>query len=377
MRERRWKDLPERERTAEAGYREAQIRIEEWLARPGYILNLTDLFLLELPPEIKQLGNTHISEVVKLNLGGNSLTDFSLLAGMKLHGLSLKNLGLSDLSTLKNISCGTLDLSDNDLRILEPLVSLDFSELLIDNNQFENLDFLVPAERVLKLSARDNAIKDISGLTQLVKLEHLNLERNRVEDISPLEGLRSLEDVDLGNNSISDVRPLAGLLKLRRLDLMNNPVKSVRPLKRLIRAGRKVTFEPFIWLDDTCINVHKCPLVDPPLPVAEKGGAAILEYFSQTPDPFSGASSAGAPPPVVRLSEENIEEITQLLSENNLEAALKRAVALLPRQSGLIGVQADLNAAEKDFIEGAILSEDYQRRISGIRQRFMKLLSLP
>lgn len=67
-------------------------------------------------------------------------------------------------------------------------------------------------------------------LTKLYGLTALSAKSNAISDISALANLGGLVTLDLSDNSISDISALSGLTALRNLSLDGNPVKDLSPL---------------------------------------------------------------------------------------------------------------------------------------------------
>ncbi len=77
-------------------------------------------------------------------------------------------------------------------------------------------------------------IRDISALKWFTGLKVLNFGENAVSDLSPLSQLQKLEVVLIySNKSISDISPLSSLANLSELNLQYNQVKDVSPLAKL------------------------------------------------------------------------------------------------------------------------------------------------
>ena len=93
------------------------------------------------------------------------------------------------------------------------------TELDARNNQIKNLTGLEHATQLRSLELRENQIRDISPLANLKNLNTLILDDNRVRDITPLENLTQLTWLLLGNNPISDFTPLDNLNQLEGLSI--------------------------------------------------------------------------------------------------------------------------------------------------------------
>ena len=136
--------------------------------------NIRDLTGLEFATglTILDLGTELVSGEGYVN--SNHISDFSLLSGMtNLRRLDLGGNSISDLSVLSGI--------------ISRLTNLE--RLYLDNN----------------------SISDVTPLSGLTNLALLNLSNNNISNISALSGLTSLISLYLRDNSISEITPLSGL----------------------------------------------------------------------------------------------------------------------------------------------------------------------
>jgi len=76
-------------------------------------------------------------------------------------------------------------------------------------------------------------IRDITGLTYAINLQHLNLRLNLIDDITPLAALANLNDLNLSQNRIPDISPLSQLTGLQGLNLHANRINDLSPLRNL------------------------------------------------------------------------------------------------------------------------------------------------
>jgi Leucine-rich repeat (LRR) protein len=127
-----------------------------------------------------------------------------------------------------------LDLSNNEISDLTPLMSLTHLQSLNLNSNF--VSDLTPLSVLTALGAttgmglhlESNLISDLSGLEPLTALQVLTLNNNQIEDVSPLGGLLRLWWLGLSHNEISDIVPLAALIHVRQFEeqFEGNPVTS-------------------------------------------------------------------------------------------------------------------------------------------------------
>ena len=202
--------------------------------------NIRDLTGLELATglTILDLGTELVSGAGYVN--SNHISDFSLLSGMtNLERLDLGGNSISDLSVLSGaLSSLTrlerLYLDNNSISDVSALSGLTRLELLyLDNNSISDLSPLSGLTGLTRLYLRNNSISDVSPLSGLINLAGLYLNNNSISDISVLSGLTRLRLLWLSGNSISDVSPLSGLTSLTSLTLSGNSISDVSGLSGL------------------------------------------------------------------------------------------------------------------------------------------------
>ena len=162
------------------------------------------------------LGTEFVSRVGYVN--SNHISDFSLLSGLtNLTRLDLGGNSISDLSALSGAISGLPNLE----------------RLILDTNSISDVSAISGFTRLRVLLLYNNNISDLSPLSGLTNLEQLYLENNSISDVSSLSGLPNLEWLFLHSNSMSDVSSLSGLTSLRTLNLDNNSISNITPLSGL------------------------------------------------------------------------------------------------------------------------------------------------
>ncbi len=157
-------------------------------------------------------GLSEMTNLKKLNLDGNQLSDLTALAGVtQLQSLSLgENGAVTDLSPLSGmVELVNLTLPANaEISDLSPLAGMQ---------QLRSLNMSSGLGESLSL------IEDISPLSELSHLESLTLAVRSLNDLSSLSGLTNLRELRLfGAISISDLSPLSGMSNLEILELPSN-----------------------------------------------------------------------------------------------------------------------------------------------------------
>ena len=102
-------------------------------------------------------------------------------------------------------------------------------------------------QRLTRLDARKNQIKDLTGLEHATRLRRLILDDNQVRDITPLENLTQLTWLHMSGNPISDFTPLVNLNQLERLALWGDNIDDVA----LLANKTKLTH---LWLGENNVS---------------------------------------------------------------------------------------------------------------------------
>ena len=265
------------------------LRIFEGLAddemlTPEFMALLTRVYAHTVTPVIRSLGGlehaTNLEELIFLNtqharrdltplaglahltrveLEGRSSALETLLSLPSLSTLRLRSAGLTDLTTLSELTgVQTLQLTFNgNLRDLTPLANMENLRRLTVVGSYRSSD---PWD----LTAAD-ALSDISPLSALENLTYLSLDYNGISDLSALSALANLEELFLKHNNISDVSPLVGLTGLTKLRLLGNPVANASALYPLTQQ-------------DTPVDID----IDVPEPVVEVPDAALASVLRTT-----------------------------------------------------------------------------------------------
>ena len=165
-------------------------------------------------------------------------------------------LGLSQIWEVERFTeLERLDLSGNSITNVSPLAGLvNLRVLDLSNNQVSNLWSLSGLYNLERLNLSGNKVIDVQALAWLPNLKVLLLDRNDITDMWPLAGSMKLENVGLRENKIRDVSALQDLPELRRLDLTGNPTVDISPLGDIeslvwlaLPAGRSNTSTQTLW----------------------------------------------------------------------------------------------------------------------------------
>ena len=181
-----------------------------------------------------------LTNLRRLDLGGNSISDLSVLSGAisrltRLERLDLDNNSISDVSPLSGLTnLRQLWLFRNSISDLSPLSGLtNLERLILFSNNISDISALSGLIRLERLDLDNNSISDVSSLSGLPNLEWLWLSGNSISDVSSLSSLPNLIRLFLHSNSMSDVSSLSDLTRLRTLILDNNSISNITPLSGL------------------------------------------------------------------------------------------------------------------------------------------------
>ena len=211
---------------------------------------LTNLDLgTEFVSRVGYVNSNHISDfsplsgltnLTRLNLGGNSISDLSVLSGAisglpNLERLYLDTNSISDVSAISGFTrLRVLLLYNNNISDLSPLSGLtNLEQLYLENNSISDVSALSGLTNLAWLGLSANNISDVSSLSGLPNLIRLFFRSNSMSDVSSLSGLTSLRTLELDNNSISNITPLSGLTSLTSLTLYRNNISDISALSGL------------------------------------------------------------------------------------------------------------------------------------------------
>ncbi len=274
--------------------------------------NIRDLTGLELATGLTNLdlGTEFVSRVGYVN--SNHISDFSLLSGLtNLTRLDLGGNSISDLSALSGAISGLPNLerlildtnSISDVSAISGFTRL--SVLILDYNSISDLSPLSGLTNLEQLSLDYNSISDVSSLSGLTNLEWLWLSGNSISDVSSLSGLPNLIRLWLSGNSMSDVSSLSGLTSLRSLNLDNNNISNITPLFGLTSL--------------TSLTLYRNNISD----ISALSGLTSLRSLSLPNNNISDISALSGLTNLIRLwlSSNNISDLSPLVVNTGLEGS--------------------------------------------------------
>jgi Leucine-rich repeat (LRR) protein len=250
------------------------------------ILDCSDTQVSDLSP----LQGLSALQILKCSY--TQVSDLSPLQGLStLQILRCSDTQVSDLSPMQGLSAlQQLDCSDTQVSDLSPLQGLSaLQQLFLPNTQVSDLSPLQGLNALQVLYCYSTQVSDLSPLKGLSALQILDCDDTQVSDLLPLKGISTLERICCSNTKVTDLSPLQKMSALEQIYCSNTKVSDLSPLSFII--GRiPVKWQDFLgftkhypqdWANTPAILVKDCPLINPPIEIAQQGSEAILSYWEQ------------------------------------------------------------------------------------------------
>ena len=175
--------------------------------------------------EIVSIPDKNLAAAVQGEIG-RSITTHTML---NFEFLDARNQHITDLTGLEhahNLTALILNGEDID------------EDTYVNSNAIRDISALSGLIRLETLLLGDNAISDISGLSGLTQLQSLSLDSNAISDISGLSGLTQLTELYIPDNAVSDISGLSGLTQLQVLWMTSNAISDISGLSSLTQLTR-------------------------------------------------------------------------------------------------------------------------------------------
>lgn len=203
------------------------------LADIAHMPNLEQLALFNQSiGDLSPLKGLHLT---KLGLGGNVITDLSILPECgPLTELVLDDNPISDAGPLAAISTlASLDLSRTRVTNIAPITNLPLTFLSLFETPVADYTPLrqLPHLEWIRLSDMSEDQAAICG--ELMRLKDLTMYRCGISELSALQNLNNLSFLDLLGNDISDIGQIGLFPELRGLCIQDNPVADLTGLIEL------------------------------------------------------------------------------------------------------------------------------------------------
>ena len=111
--------------------------------------------------------------------------------------------------------------------------AVNLTELDLADNALSDISLLTNLTKLTRLDLGGNIIADLIGLDTLTNLTELDLSDNRINTLTNLENLTGLTSLDLSRNDISDLTGLGNLASLAELNLESNDISRLGELESL------------------------------------------------------------------------------------------------------------------------------------------------
>ena len=168
-----------------------------------------------------------------VDLSGAPVSDLSPLADcMQLYSLTIDHSEVESLAPLAGHErLGSLNVSFCHVSDLSPLSGTGLESLAAAHNEITTLKPLASCTKMLSLNVNGNALSNLEGCEEMIKLAALRAADNRISDISAIRNCALLEELQLSNNEISDLSALGNdFEELTLLDITDNNVSDISVL---------------------------------------------------------------------------------------------------------------------------------------------------
>ncbi len=241
---------------------------------PADAQSLTDLrhmaFLEKLTLNTGLSGQlTHISGLASLkelvvNDTPVSAEELAVIGRLSnLEKLTLHNCSLSTTAGLEVADALThLDLSNNAIRNITPLAGLTkLQEVVLSHNALNDLNALSGLTALTSLDVSYNNLTTLSPITSLTSLKRLQAGNNVITEITGFQKLTVLKELDLSNNTITDIAEMGACTEMEKLNISNNAITDISVLSNqnkltdLNFANNKVSKLPQFQKDCALVNI--------------------------------------------------------------------------------------------------------------------------
>jgi internalin A len=233
--------------------KQALQRIHRAATKKAEVLDLSELELTEVPPEVTQLVNLQ-----RLSLSSNQISvipdSIAQLVNLQKLSLSGNQINVIPDSIAQLVNLQMLDLSSNRISLIPDSITqlIKLQKLSLRSNQIRGIpDSIAQLVKLRTFYLMSNQISVIpDSIAQLVNLQMLDLRSNRISVIpDSIAQLIKLQTLDLNRNQIRIIpNSIVQLVYLRRLGLEDNPINNIPPE---IIQGREEPQAIFAYLKAT------------------------------------------------------------------------------------------------------------------------------
>lgn len=156
--------------------------------------------------------------------------DLEKIESLGIRGMNANEDDIIEVSSIKGLeyckNLKTLTISSGD-------IPDDNEEIRYSEGAIKDLTPLAGLKKLELLRLSHNEISDVSPLKDLTQLKFLYISHNNISDISSLKDLTNLEDFDFAVNKVSDMSIVKNFKKLNLLDIYSNKISDISHIKNL------------------------------------------------------------------------------------------------------------------------------------------------
>lgn len=157
-------------------------------------------------------------------------SDLEKIEALAIRGMDSSEENLIEVSSIKGLEyCKNL----KTLTISSGEIPDDNEEIRYSKGAIKDLTPLLNLKKLELLRLSHNEISDISPLKDLTGLKYLYISHNNITDISSLKNLTNLENFDFAVNKVADMSIVKNLKKLTLLDIYSNKISDISYVKEL------------------------------------------------------------------------------------------------------------------------------------------------
>ncbi|WP_314720392.1 leucine-rich repeat domain-containing protein [Parvimonas micra] len=157
-------------------------------------------------------------------------SDLEKIEALAIRGIDSSEENLIEVSSIKGLEyCKNL----KTLTISSGEIPDDNEEIRYSKGAIKDLTPLLNLKKLELLRLSHNEISDISPLKELTGLKYLYISHNNITDISSLKNLTNLENFDFAVNKVADMSIVKNFKKLTLLDIYSNKISDISYVKEL------------------------------------------------------------------------------------------------------------------------------------------------
>ena len=157
-------------------------------------------------------------------------SDLEKIEALAIRGMDSSEENLIEVSSIKGLEyCKNL----KTLTISSGEIPDDNEEIRYSKGAIKDLTPLSNLKKLELLRLSHNEISDVSPLKDLTGLKYLYISHNNISDISSLKNLANLENFDFAVNKITDMSIVENFKNLKLLDIYSNKISNINYVKEL------------------------------------------------------------------------------------------------------------------------------------------------